>query len=63
MIRAGQLYADDTPLEEMRDQRLKGVESRCEAGLQALLGEVGDGGWGVGGSDGSPAAGGRRGQV
>lgn len=29
LIRAGHMYADDTPLEQMRDERLKGVESRC----------------------------------
>ncbi len=29
LIRAGLMYADDTPVEAMREQRLKGVESAC----------------------------------
>ncbi|GIM07727.1 hypothetical protein Vretimale_11813, partial [Volvox reticuliferus] len=29
MIRAGLMYADDTPVEQMREQRLKGIESAC----------------------------------
>ena len=29
MIKSGVLYADDTPVDEMRDQRMHGVESRC----------------------------------
>ncbi|PNH09799.1 putative glutamate--tRNA ligase, cytoplasmic [Tetrabaena socialis] len=29
LIRAGVMYADDTPVEAMRDQRMKGVESAC----------------------------------
>lgn len=29
LIKAGQLYADDTPMEQMRDERMKMQESRC----------------------------------
>ncbi|GLC51783.1 hypothetical protein PLESTB_000547800 [Pleodorina starrii] len=29
MIKAGLMYADDTPVEQMRDERLKGIESSC----------------------------------
>ncbi|KAL4439440.1 hypothetical protein ABPG77_008769 [Micractinium sp. CCAP 211/92] len=29
MIKAGMLYADDTPVEQMREERMVGTESRC----------------------------------
>eukprot|EP00877_Chromochloris_zofingiensis_P010541 jgi/Chrzof1/5740/Cz16g14040.t1_GTS2[v5.2] len=29
LIKAGVMYADDTPLEQMRDERMKCIESRC----------------------------------
>ncbi|KAF8056743.1 glutamate--tRNA ligase [Scenedesmus sp. PABB004] len=29
LIKAGVLYADDTPVEQMREERMHGVESRC----------------------------------
>ncbi len=29
LIKAGVLYADDTPVEQMRDERMKGIESTC----------------------------------
>ncbi|KXZ44656.1 hypothetical protein GPECTOR_64g150 [Gonium pectorale] len=29
LIRSGVMYADDTPVEAMRDQRMKGIESAC----------------------------------
>jgi glutamyl-tRNA synthetase len=32
MITAGDLYADDTPVEKMREERMHGVESACRSG-------------------------------
>eukprot|EP01025_Chloroclados_australasicus_P045510 TRINITY_DN4983_c0_g1_i1.p1 TRINITY_DN4983_c0_g1~~TRINITY_DN4983_c0_g1_i1.p1 ORF type:complete len:875 (-),score=90.09 TRINITY_DN4983_c0_g1_i1:294-2645(-) len=30
LIKQGMMYADDTPTEQMRDERMKGIESKCK---------------------------------